>query len=70
MSDDAPLLLTASDAAGRLSISPRTLWTLTDRGEMPVVRIGRAVRYDVRDLIAWIDANKTTSLKENPAHAQ
>jgi excisionase family DNA binding protein len=53
-----PLLLTAAEAAKLLAIGARTLWTLTDRGEIPVVRIGRAVRYDRRDLLAYIDRAK------------
>jgi excisionase family DNA binding protein len=48
------LLLNPADAAKTLSISPRTLWGLPDRGEIPCIRIGRAVRYDPRDLMAWI----------------
>jgi excisionase family DNA binding protein len=49
------LLLTAPEAAEALSVCPRTLWELTHSGEIPVVRIGRLVRYDVRALQRWID---------------
>lgn len=52
------MLLTAPEAAKLLAIGARTLWRLTDDGEIPVVRIGRAVRYDRRDLLAWIDRAK------------
>ena len=52
------LLLKPVDAATTLSISPRTLWALTDRGQIPCIRIGRAVRYDPRDLTAWIARKK------------
>lgn len=51
-------LLKQDDAARRLAISPRKLWELTNRGEIPCVRIGRAVRYDPEDLRAWIDNAK------------
>jgi excisionase family DNA binding protein len=53
------LLLTALQAAKALAISPRTLWSLTDSGEIPCVRIGRAVRYDPVDLRAWIERRKS-----------
>lgn len=53
-----PLLLDAKAAAAALSISARTLWTLTNSGTIPCVRIGRAVRYDMRDLVAFIDRSK------------
>jgi hypothetical protein len=53
------LLLTARAAAAALSVSERTLWALTHpRGPLPAVRLGRAVRYDVRDLAAFIDRAK------------
>ena len=53
------LLLRPSEAAESLAISERLLWTLTNNGEIQCVRIGRAIRYDPRDLIAWIDKRKT-----------
>jgi excisionase family DNA binding protein len=61
MSEHLPvvqLLLTLPEAAKALSISQRKLWELTDRGIIAVVRIGRSVRYDVRDLAAFVDAAK------------
>jgi predicted DNA-binding transcriptional regulator AlpA len=42
-----------------LALSPRLLWTLTNTGEMPCVRIGRTVRYDPAELRAWVEAHKT-----------
>jgi predicted DNA-binding transcriptional regulator AlpA len=55
-SNAAPqLLLTAVEAARVLSISPRTLWTLTKSGDNPVIQVGsRSIRYSVDDLKAWI----------------
>jgi excisionase family DNA binding protein len=54
-----PLLLTASDAARLLAIGLRKLWSLTASHEIPCVRIGRAVRYDLTDLRAWVEQNKS-----------
>jgi predicted DNA-binding transcriptional regulator AlpA len=51
------LLLKPAEAARALGISPRTLWGLAD---LPRVRIGRSVRYDVEDLRKWIAARKST----------
>lgn len=53
-----PFLLTAREAARVLAVSPRTVWGLTAAGELPCVRIRRAVRYDVNDLRAFIDQRK------------
>jgi predicted DNA-binding transcriptional regulator AlpA len=52
------LLLNARDAATALAISPRKLWELTNGGDIPCVRIGRAVRYDPADLQDWIAGQK------------
>ena len=51
----APLLLAPKEAAKTLSICERTLYGLTKRGELPAVRIGRAVRYNVQDLKKFIE---------------
>lgn len=53
------LLMTASEAAQALAISPRKLWTMTNCGEIPCVRIGRSVRYDPADLQVWIEEQKS-----------
>jgi excisionase family DNA binding protein len=50
-----PLLVTPPDAAHLLAVSERTLWGLTDAGEVRAVRIGRAVRYAVSDLVAYVE---------------
>lgn len=52
------LLLTPREAARALSVCEKTLWTLTQRGELPAVRIGRSVRYSVADLQDFIDRRK------------
>ena len=49
------LLLRPNEAARMLSISPRTLWSLTASSQIPHVRIGRSVRYSVEGLQRWID---------------
>lgn len=55
--DDAPILaLRPSQAARAMGVSPRTLWSLTaDRGSgIPFCRLGRCVRYPVRELERWL----------------
>ena len=53
-----PRLLKPKEAASVLAVSERTLWTLTNDGSIPAVRIGRSVRYDPADLAAWIEQQK------------
>lgn len=52
--DDDRLLLTALEAARALGISQRTLWTLTARGEIPCIKLGRLNRYPRAALEEWI----------------
>jgi excisionase family DNA binding protein len=56
-------LLRAKEAALYIGIGTRTLWTLTNLRRIPSVRFdtgGReSVRYDVADLDAWIEAQKS-----------
>lgn len=54
-----PQLLTAVQAAKCLAVSAKTLWSLTARGELPCVRMGRSVRYDVLDLDRFIESRKS-----------
>jgi len=54
--DSERQLLTAREAAAELTISERTLWTLTKTGEIPSVRIRRSVRYLPADLSAYVIA--------------
>lgn len=58
-----PRLLTANEAASALSISRRKLWELTANGDICVVRIGRCVRYDPRDLDAVVRELKRNTRK-------
>ncbi|MGH7179423.1 MAG: helix-turn-helix domain-containing protein [Tepidisphaeraceae bacterium] len=48
------LLLRPREASAALGISERTLWSLAERGEIPRVRIGRAVAYSVDSLREFI----------------
>lgn len=54
--DDKALVLTVEQAARRLQVSPRTLYSLTaPRGPIAVVRMGpRTVRYREVDLIDYL----------------
>jgi len=62
-----PILVNALEAARRLSISARKLWSLTKSGEIPSLKIGKSVRYRVADLEAWteqkVNAPTTCAIK-------
>lgn len=54
-----PTLLTVTEAARRLSLGRATTYQLVRRGELPSVRVGRAVRVPVHALEAWVSARIT-----------
>lgn len=54
----APLLLTSRQCAAMLQICEKSLWALTKAGRLPVCRINRSVRYDRRDVLAFVEASK------------
>jgi predicted DNA-binding transcriptional regulator AlpA len=41
-----------------LSVSPRTVWAITARGELPRIKLGRTVRYDVEDIEVYLKRSK------------
>lgn len=52
------LLVTAKEAAAMLSMSERTLWSLSNRGDIPRIRVGRSIRYSIEDLSEFIDQQR------------
>jgi len=56
-------LLTIKQAAAALSLSTRKIWELTNRGEIPSIRIGRAVRYSIDDLKDYIARQRSGGAK-------
>ncbi|HEU5371381.1 MAG TPA: helix-turn-helix domain-containing protein [Gaiellaceae bacterium] len=46
-----PTLLTTQEAALRLRVHPRTVQRLVERGELPAIHIGAAVRFDPVDVV-------------------
>jgi excisionase family DNA binding protein len=53
-SDPAPLALRPKQAAKALGIGERLLWSMTNSGQIPHVRLGRAIVYPVDELRRWL----------------
>jgi len=62
------ILLKPAEAAEALGISPRHLVTLMQRGEIPVVRVGRLLRFRPEDLAAWAARQAATPYQKRPAN--
>ncbi len=52
------VLLTPDEAANALGVSKRTLMDSYRRWGIPVVRVGKHIRFRTRALEQWIDANE------------
>lgn len=58
---DGRLMITARETARRLSISERTLWSLTKDGVIRAVKVGkRGVRYPVAEIESFISRQLAT----------
>ena len=53
-------LLTTEEAASFLGMAPDTLvvWRCTRRVNLPYVKLGRAIRYRLEDLTAFVSASR------------
>ena len=56
---DDRILIDIRETARRLSLSERTVFALKSRGELPCVRVGKALRFRLRDLEAWAESQVT-----------
>lgn len=54
-------LVTGNELEVRVGVSRTTLWRLRQQG-LPHVRIGRGVRYDVREVLAWLASDGSTEM--------
>lgn len=57
-----PILLRPSKAATLADISRSVAYELIRTGQWPSIRVGRSIRVPVADLMAWIAANKNSTI--------
>jgi excisionase family DNA binding protein len=53
-----PRLMTVNDAARHLAVSVSTLYGWVYQRRIPFVKVGRALRFEVADLDAFIQRNR------------
>lgn len=59
-------LLTPGETAKRLAISERHLFQLTRSGQLPCVRVGKCVRYNVETIQKWVREAESTEQRSTP----
>ena len=57
-------VMTVSEVAEYLRVNPQTVYRKTKTGQLPAVRIGRAIRFRRVELDEWL---KTVSVGPQPA---
>ena len=60
-----PMFLTVDETAGLLRTTPKAIYSMVDRGQIPgVTRIGKRLLFYRDDVIRWLDESRASSLKE------
>jgi len=59
-------LMSVGAAADYLGISRATVERLVQRGDLPIVKIGRATRYDIDDLDRYVENNRAGIASARP----
>jgi len=57
-----PELLRVVEAAKLMSLSRTKVYEMAEKGEIPVVRIGTAIRIPRKRLLEWIDQRTSTPM--------
>ncbi|HHN46419.1 MAG TPA: helix-turn-helix domain-containing protein [Planctomycetes bacterium] len=65
------VLITASDAARLCGLGRSTWWRLHSSGQVPMpVKVGRATRWNLSELLAWIEAGCPSRARWKTVKAQ
>lgn len=64
--DGADRLWTVQDAARFLALSESWVYTAARSGVLPVVRLGRAIRFDQTALRAWVRGERAGKVVQLP----
>lgn len=54
-------LMTVSEVADLLRLSPKGVYSLVERRCIPFVRISNRLRFSRRDVISWLEENRVPS---------
>jgi len=58
-------LLNISEAAEYLGVKKNTLYSWVNQRKIPYVKIGRLVKFDLRDIDKWIEKSKVSIYEFN-----
>ncbi len=55
-------VMTVTEVAEYLRVNPQTVYRKAKAGEMPALRIGRAIRFRRAELDEWMKSNQTAAV--------
>ena len=64
MSNDK--LLTIKDLADYLQLNQQTVYRNFEKWNIPFVKLGRAIRFDIDQVRAWVQENNTKNNNQEP----
>ncbi len=62
--DPATTLLTTADVAALLRLPIKSIYELVEQRRIPVIRLGRRLRFDRSEVLAWIEKHRVPSLED------
>lgn len=65
LAESSPVLLTAQEAADLLRVQRRSLYRFVQQQRIPYRRVGRAIRFERNELLAWTQPQSKTQGKES-----
>ncbi len=57
-------MLNIHELSKELGLSESGIYQMVSQRELPFVKIGRSVRFDLEDIKAWLEEKKTLSVKD------
>lgn len=63
-------VMTVTEVAEYLRVNPQTVYRKAKAGELPVLRIGRAIRFRRTDLDAWLGSDGKRTESKGSARAE
>ena len=58
-------LLCLNEIAQYLGVKPSTIYSWVNQKRLPYIKIGRLVKFDLRDIDAWIQGRKVKEFKSS-----
>ncbi|MEO6571823.1 MAG: helix-turn-helix domain-containing protein [Ilumatobacteraceae bacterium] len=56
-------LLDVNQIAARLGVTPRFIRRLVEERRIPFCKLGKFVRFDVTEVVAWVDDRRVVALR-------